>query len=134
MCSKTQKRMFGMEKRSIVHIEIATKDRAASAKFYHDLFEWDTQDFGAPLNYTMFQSGNVPGGFPTVDGQMYKAGDIVVYIASDDLAADAKHIEAAGGKVLSPAMDVPGQGSFQFFSDPSGTRLSLWKAAPGQPA
>ena len=123
-----------MEKRSVVHIEIAAKDRAASAKFYHDVFGWEYQAHGAPMNYTTFQTGNVGGGFPDIDGQMYKAGDVVVYVASDDLGADAKRIEAAGGKILSPAMDVPGMGTFQFFADPSGTRLSLWKVAPGQPA
>jgi predicted enzyme related to lactoylglutathione lyase len=123
-----------MDKRNVVHIEIAAKDRAASAKFYHDLFGWEFESHGPPMNYTTFRSGNLGGGFPDVDGKMYKAGDVVVYIASEDLAADAKRIEAAGGKVLAPAMDVPGMGTFQFFSDPSGTRLSLWKAAPGQPA
>jgi predicted enzyme related to lactoylglutathione lyase len=120
--------------RNVVHIEIASKDHAASGKFYHDLFGWEIESHGPPMNYTMFRTGSsVGGGFPQIDGQMYKEGDVVVYISSDDLPADAKRIEAAGGKILSPAMDVPGMGTFQFFSDPSGARLSLWKAVPGQP-
>ncbi|MHB8627675.1 MAG: VOC family protein [Aggregatilineales bacterium] len=121
-----------MEKRTVVHIEVAAKNPAASAKFYHDVFGWEIANSGPPLNYEMFKSGNVPGGFPSVDGQMYKAGDVIVYIDSDDLAADGKRIEAAGGKMLAPPMDVPGMGAFAFFSDPSGARLALWKTIPQQ--
>ena len=123
-----------MDKRSIVHLEIVAKDPAASGKFYGDVFGWNIEHSGPPFNYTMFQSGNVPGGFPGVHEKMYEAGDVIVYISSDDLAADGKRIEAAGGKVLGTPVDIPGMGSFQFFSDPSGARLALWKTAPGQPA
>jgi predicted enzyme related to lactoylglutathione lyase len=121
-----------MTNRTIVHIEIAAKDADAAAKFYHDVFGWEINNSGPPLNYEMFRSGNVPGGFPGVDGGMYKAGDVIVYIASDDLAADGKRIETAGGKMLAPPMDVPGMGAFAFFSDPNGARLALWKATTQQ--
>ena len=118
-----------MEKRPIVHVEISAADRVTSAKFYQTVFGWDYEDTPA-YQYTTFAAGNLGGGFPDVDGQMYKTGDVVIYMGSDDLEADLKAVEAAGGKRASEPMPVPGMGSFAFFTDPAGNRLALWKPDP----
>jgi hypothetical protein len=115
--------------RAIVHIEIPAKDRAANAQFYADLFGWKLTHMTEPAPYTMGEAGNVGIGMPDMD-EMYKAGDVIIYIASDDLDADLKSIEKAGGKTLMPKTDIPGMGAFAMFADPSGNRLALWMAAP----
>ena len=115
-----------MTKRAVVHIEIASKNQAETAKFYHEMFGWETNQTTEPVAYTSFTAENTGGGFPEI-GEMYKLGDVVIYIASDDLAADLKKIESLGGKIIMPHMEVPGYGELAFFSDPTGNRVALWK-------
>ncbi len=116
-----------MKKRPVVHIEIPASNRQTSAKFYKDLFGWEYEDMPGPTPYTTFAAGNTAGGYPQIDSKMYKPGDVIVYIESENLDADMKQIEAHGGKVTSPATEVPEYGWFVFFNDPAGNRLALWK-------
>ncbi len=115
-----------MSKRSIVHVEIPAKDREATAKFYSDLFGWEFEHMAGPEPYTMFKSGNVGGGYPDV-GDMYKPGEVLIYISSDDLGADLKKIESRGGHTLVPNMEVGEFGTMAIFTDPAGNRMALWK-------
>ncbi len=116
-----------MSKREIVHIEIPTANRETSARFYHEVFGWDYEHETEPVSYTTFQSGNVPGGFPSVSND-YKPGDVVVYIASDDLDADLEKITACGGHLIGHKVELPGMGWFAHFADPTGNRMALWQA------
>ena len=116
-----------MSKRSIVHIEIPSNNTEESAKFYSELFDWDTDHTREPVSYTSFAAGNTGGGFPEV-GEMYKPGDVLIYIASDDLEADLKKIESLGGTTLVPRMDVQGHGALAIFTDPTGNKVALWKS------
>ncbi len=90
-----------MSKRSVVFVEIPAASRETSANFYADLFGWDFQHFGEPTNYTTFQAGNTNGGYPEI-GDNYKSGDVIVYIASEDIEADLKRIEQAGARWCRP--------------------------------
>ena len=122
-----------MAKRSVVHIEIPAPPAQyeQSAKFFKDAFGWDYQITPVPgqesMQYGMFQSGNVPGGYSYLDNQTNKAGDVVVYVSSDDIEADLKNIEKLGGKRLSDKMVIPGMGELAQFADPNGNRMGLWK-------
>ncbi len=80
--------------------------------------------------YSLFTTGNVGGGFPDVDDHLYKPGNVVIYIDSDDLEADMKRITAAGGKVLGEPHVVAVQRTMAFFADPTGNTLALWKGDP----
>jgi uncharacterized protein len=117
-----------MKKRSIVHVEIPARNREATAKFYGDLFGWEFQHMAEPEPYTMFTTGNIGGGFPDLS-DMYKPGDVLIYIASDDLEADIKKIESQGGKVIAPMIEVGSAGTMAIFTDPAGNRMALWKEA-----
>ncbi len=116
-----------MSKRAIVHIEIPAQSRAGSAEFYHKVFGWEFQHMTDPSPYSMSESENKVGlGLPDVD-DTYKPGNVIVYLDSDDVAADLKKIEAAGGKRLSEPFKVGEMGEMAFFADPTGNRLALWK-------
>jgi predicted enzyme related to lactoylglutathione lyase len=115
-----------MVKRSIVHLEIPAQDREAGAQFYARLCGWTFEHVPEPMPYTMFETGNVGIGMPDFSEQ-YKAGDTIIYIASDDVAADLKQVETLGGKTLTPPFDVGDFGRMAFFADPSGNRLALWQ-------
>jgi uncharacterized protein len=120
-----------MSKRPIVHIEIPAANRESLGQFYSEMFGWNISHMSEPVPYSMFEGGNIGGGFPDV-GEMYQPGDVIVYIGSDDIEADLAKIEELGGKAVTPKMEVPGMGWLAMFTDPTGNRLALWKPAPGQ--
>jgi predicted enzyme related to lactoylglutathione lyase len=119
-----------MSKRAIVHIEIPAQSRPGSAEFYQKVFGWEFQHMTEPGPYSMSETENKVGiGLPDLD-DLYKPGDVTVYVDSDDIAADLKQIEAAGGKRLGDPVKVGEMGEMAFFVDPSGNRLALWKTFP----
>jgi len=116
-----------MKAHPIVHVELSTKDPVASDKFYHDIFGWNIT-VAKEFNYHMFSAeGGPAGGFVQI-GEHAKAGDVLLYIDTDDIETTLAQIEKAGGKTLSPKMEIPGQGWFATFEDPSGNRMALYKA------
>lgn len=114
--------------KSFVHWEIAAKESQKDAEFYQKLFGWDFQHTTDPIPYTSFSTGNVGGGYAPLD-EMYKPGDVIMYIGSDDLEGDVKKVEAAGGKGLGDVMQVPGHGALVYWADPEGNRFAFWKDA-----
>lgn len=120
-----------MSKHPIVHIEFSSRDRAESAKFYGDIFGWEIQDM-PEMNYTTFAAEGGPGGGFNPISEQVKAGDVFVYIATDDIEATLAQVEAAGGKSIMPKTEIPGVGWFGFFSDPTGNVVALYTALEGQ--
>jgi len=114
-----------MSKRNVVHVEIPAADVKVSGKFYHDLFGWKLQEF-PEMNYTMWESeGGSSGGFPPVSDEN-PAGQVMVYIHSDDIEADLKKVEGLGGKILHEKAEIPQTGWFGIFQDPTGNVLALY--------
>ena len=79
--------------------------------------------------YTVWQSGNVRGGFAPI-GDDNKQGDVTAFLESDDMDEDLKRIELNGGRILKAKTEYPG-GWFAYFEDPSGNRLGLNTLAKG---
>ena len=119
-----------MSKRNVVHVEIPAADVKASGKFYQDLFGWKLQEF-PEMNYTMWESeGGSAGGFPPVSDEN-PAGQVMVYIHSDDIEADLKKVEQLGGKILHEKAEIPQTGWFGIFQDPTGNVLALYTSMDG---
>jgi uncharacterized protein len=112
----------------VVHVEIVSTDPSAAGKFYGDLFDWGTQQTGPETNnYVMWDSGeNTGGGFPQTDGQLYNAGDTLVYIGVEDIEATLARAEELGGKTLVPKSEIPGMGWFAILGDTTGGRIGLY--------
>jgi len=115
-----------MSRRNIVHVEIPAANVESAGKFYQDLFGWKIQPM-PERNYSMWEVGNGDeyGGFPQVSDDN-PAGQVLVYIASDDIEADLKKVEKLGGKVLHQKTEIPGMGWFGVFQDPTGNTLGLY--------
>jgi len=115
-----------MSKRNIVHVEIPSANVESAGKFYEALFGWKISPM-PEMNYTMFEAGEGDeyGGFPQVSDEN-PAGQVLVYIASDDIDADLKKVEKLGGKVLHQKAEIPGMGWFGIFQDPTGNALALY--------
>lgn len=117
---------------NIVHVELSTLDREASAKFYRDLFGWKTQQM-PEMNYATFETkAGLGGGFsPVQEGNL--AGTVIVYIDTDDIDATLAKATTLGGKTLTAKTEIPGVGWFGLFADPSGNMVGLLTASTPQP-
>jgi len=114
-----------MSKRNIVHVEIPSTNVEGAGKFYAELFGWKLQHM-PEMNYTMWESdGGSVGGFPQVSEEN-PAGQVLIYIHSDDIEADLKKVEKLGGKILHNKAEIPGTGWFGIFQDPTGNVLGLY--------
>lgn len=114
-----------MSKHNVVHVEIPAADLEATSRFYQALFGWKIQHV-PEMNYTMWEDGSGSGGgFPQVSAEN-PAGQVLVYIDSDDIEADLKKVVQLGGKVLHPKTEIPQTGWFGVFQDPTGNVLALY--------
>ena len=117
---------------SIVHVEFHVKDPKKLETFYGSLFGWKFQEVPG-MNYSLFQAPSGPGGgVGTMQPGNWPSG-IINYIFVDSVEKYEGRIKKAGGKIISPKMEIPGQGWFAVFEDPSGTRMALWEQNPNAP-
>ena len=114
-------------------VDLMSPDVDASKSFYSALFGWDSEDQlddNGNRVYVMFslRGKNVAG----LGGQPPGAVDMPAiwnsYVATDDVAATAEKVTAAGGSVMMPAMKVFDAGEMAIFTDPAGAVISVWKA------
>lgn len=115
-----------MSKRNIVHVEIPAVNTGAAGEFYKELFGWKITTM-PEMNYVMWEagSGDEYGGFPQVSDEN-PAGQVLVYIASDDIDEDLDKVKELGGKVLREKTEIPGMGWYGVFQDPTGNVLALY--------
>jgi predicted enzyme related to lactoylglutathione lyase len=114
-----------MPKRNIVHIEISSSDLKASAKFYEELFGWKITPM-PEMNYALWEPGAAPGGGFSPVGPETSAGDVVIYVDSEDIDADLKKAESLGAKILRKKDEIPNIGWFGLFKDPTGNMIALY--------
>lgn len=114
----------------VVHWELMSKEPEKVAAFYAGIFGWKVQH-RPELNYRIVdtEGSGINGGIvkPERDGPW--PGNMLIYIAVDDLAAYRQKVVAAGGTVHVEEQQVPGLGSFALFTDPEGRMMGLWKSA-----
>jgi predicted enzyme related to lactoylglutathione lyase len=123
----------------VVHFEIPFDDGDRAATFYHEAFGWQIMPI-PDLGYTMVMTGPTdPEKGPTepgfINGGMFqrspefegKAPNLVIDVDSvDDALAKA---EAAGGKTVTPKMQVGEMGFTGYFADTEGNLIGVWESA-----
>jgi len=79
------------------------------------------------MNYTMWEAGDGDeyGGFPQVSEEN-PAGQVLIYIASDDIDDDLDKVKELGGRVIRERTEIPGMGWYGVFQDPTGNVLALY--------
>ena len=119
----------------VVHFEMPYENRERLMKFYTKAFSWQMQKTGEEMgnyviavtsetdeNMMVKQPGTINGGFfPRQPDAHYPS----VVIAVDDIKEAMKKVTAAGGKVLSELMEIPGIGQYVPFEDTEGNRVSM---------
>ena len=103
-------------------------DPEAARRFYTELLGWDYDFFDAgDWQYPMIKAnGTTHGGFGPTQGDAPPHWLGHVYI--DDVDAAAERVEAAGGSIVAPAMDIPDVGRMVVVADPQGAIVSLYHA------
>jgi predicted enzyme related to lactoylglutathione lyase len=110
-------------------IDLSSEDTKASRGFYSKLFDWKI-DVNPDPKYGGYGRATVRGldaaGItPTQAKEQPTAWNF--YIHTDDVDATARRVEAAGGKIAMPPMDIPDQGRMAVFQDPTGAYISVWQ-------
>jgi uncharacterized protein len=107
------------------HDHVST-DAEAARKFYTELFGWEIELFKTPEGeYPMIKAGGqTHGGFGP--GQEGAPPHWIGHVLVEDADETAAKAEAAGAKVLFPAMDVPDVGRIIVIADPQGAAISIF--------
>src|SRR5262245_1865288 len=110
-------------------VDLATKDAGAARDFYGKLFGWKTEVNPDP-KYGGYGRAKIGGEDAAGIGPVQSPEQPTTwsfYIGTDDAAALGRQVEAAGGKVITPAFDVGEFGKMAVFQDPAGAYISAWQ-------
>ena len=105
--------------------ELATPDLDASAEFYSELFDWQTEALeGMAFPYRVIQNaGSGNGGMRPA--QPNEPCYWLVYFGTDDIDASLAKSDELGGTTLVGAMDI-GMGKIAVLQDPQGAVFALF--------
>jgi len=121
---------------TIVHFEILADDVEKLRKFYSELFGWKIEKTPGPAEYYSIQTVPVDEkGTPIrlgVNGGMMKKQNpehkLVNYILVESVDEYTKKIEALGGKVIAPKMEVPSICWWALALDPEGNQFAIMQS------
>lgn len=113
-------------------IDLTTPDTDAAKAFYGGLFGWTFEDqFGEDGEYiysNLKLDGKLVAGMGPQQAEMAGMPNIWnSYVNVDDADQVLKSVEAAGGTVMLPTMQVMEHGSMAVFADPTGAVICLWQ-------
>jgi predicted enzyme related to lactoylglutathione lyase len=108
--------------------ELMTGDPAAAAAFYGPLFGWrvETMDMGTGPYHVVKVGDTAVAGImktPADAGPVPPAWGC--YVTVDDTDATVAQAVALGGRLVAPAMDIPGVGRMAVIADPQGAVISV---------
>ncbi|MBC8125030.1 MAG: VOC family protein [Candidatus Kapabacteria bacterium] len=112
----------------VVHFEIPAEDPQTKMTFFSNVFGWQFQPYG-DAGYFLTTAGE--DGVTGIGGAIMKRNHAdqpltnTIGVASiDDTIAT---IEANGGTIVVPKMEVGDMGSLAYFTDPEGMIHGLWE-------
>jgi predicted enzyme related to lactoylglutathione lyase len=118
---------------SFTWAELSTRDVTACRDFYTKLFNWSVHQYeGGPMQYWMFNANDKDRG-----GMMKMSAEVpaqvppswTIYFNVADCDGSVNRAQKMGGKLVVPAMDVPGTGRFALVSDPQGSVFGVLQPA-----
>jgi len=115
-------------------VEIPVTDLPKAMEFYSSVFGWSlTLDESGPNPMAMFvdegpnqTGGHLYPGTPARGG----VGPTVHLVVKDGCAAASDRVKLAGGKVVSPPIEIP-VGRFVYCEDPDGNSIGLFEQKAG---
>lgn len=115
---------------TVCFYDLATNSLPSTKAFYSQVFGWQYRDVGG---YDFINDGSPDGGALVMgglrqSGSFDSGGGVLTYINVADLDLAATKIQAAGGKLVSPRIPVPGYGAFIVFNAPGGVQQAIWQS------
>ena len=107
----------------IVFLDIAGPDATSLRSFYSSVFGWETEK----AQFTV--SIAAPLGATIRDDPAEKR----LYLGVDDVTAKLLEVEAHGGSIDAPRIEVPGVVVLGLFGDPAGNPMGLVEMKDGEP-
>lgn len=119
-----------MSDHPICHIEIPAADPTALSAFYTEVFDWHVETADPARNAHLFHVQRGPGGAFVQVGETTgaQAGQVLIYIFTEDIDATLAKAEKLGAQTLTPKTEVP-YGWTAAFVDPAGNRIALFSTA-----
>jgi predicted enzyme related to lactoylglutathione lyase len=120
-----------------VWYDLMSPDTDASKAFYTKVLGWGTALFeieGRPP-YTMWVAGQTPVGgmVPFEEGMEGMPPHWLAHVVVQDVDKSVKLAKQLGGKVLSPAEEIPTVGRLAVLEDPQGGSFGVFKPSPDSP-
>ena len=116
----------------VIHFEIFADEPERAAKFYTEVFGWQIQSWGGPVDYWLATTGpeDEPGINGAIARRMPEASATVNTIDVPDADAFMEKVTAMGGKVVTPKMTVPGVGYMAYCLDTEGNPFGIMQMDP----
>ena len=112
-----------------IHFEIPTDAPEKAIAFYSDLFGWNFEKWGGPMDYWLINTGESG---PGINGGMMRRRDpaqpCVNTIGVANLDEILQNVESHGGQCVVPKMAVPGVGWLAYCKDLDGYIFGLMQS------
>ena len=109
--------------------DLMTTHPDKARQYYSDLLGWTYKDFTTPEGtYQMIHAaGTEWGGFMPLDPAHGVPSHWISYVTVADVDATTAKVQALGGQVAVPAMDIPTVGRFAVVASPTGAYVSPFR-------
>ncbi|MCI4337409.1 MAG: VOC family protein [Thermoplasmata archaeon] len=113
---------------SVVHVELASNDLAASRKFLKEVFGWKFKKnmMGPDMEYWTFEAPSGPMGGLMASMPERSAGTLN-YLLVKSVDATVKKIKAKGGKILMDKQEIPKIGWCAIYEVPGGIMQAIFQ-------
>jgi predicted enzyme related to lactoylglutathione lyase len=116
----------------VIHFEIPADDPERAIKFYTDVFGWQIQGWGGPVDYWLVTTGEK--GQSGIDGAIMKRtdaqGSTTNTIEVPDVDEFCQKVVAGGGAVVMSKRAIPGVGYMAYCKDTEGNKFGIMQADP----
>lgn len=122
----------------VVHFEIPADDMERAKHFYQSIFGWEITEFPMPggmkymgITTTPMGEDHMPKEAGAINGgMMQRSGAVRAPVFAINVASvdeSIKKIDAAGGKVVTPKMEIAGMGYYAYATDTEGNVIGIWE-------
>lgn len=111
----------------VIHFEVTCENPERAAAFYSNVFGWQVNKWGGPVDYWLAQTGQADA--PGINGALMKAEGgykgTINTLDVEDVERYCQMVTENGGKVVAPKMPVPGVGWFAYCQDTEGNLFGM---------
>jgi predicted enzyme related to lactoylglutathione lyase len=111
----------------VIHFEIESKHPEQTIAFYEKAFGWQFTKFEGDFDYWLITAGTQEE--QGINGALMRGSEetlrTINTIEVPSITEYLTRVEEAGGKIESPAMEIPGVGVFAYCSNPEGLKFGI---------